>query len=128
MTPLSEKIIGCSIKIHKTLGPGLLESVYQKCLVYELSKLNIASKTEVLLPVKYEELNFESGFRADLIVDEKIIVEIKSMEKISQAHVAQTLTYLKLTSYPVALLINFGEATLKTGIKRFVNGDIKENL
>lgn len=128
MSSLSEKIIGCSINIHKALGPGLLESVYQKCLVYELEKLEIPSKTEVLLPVSYEDLNFESGFRADLIVDEKIIVEIKSVEKISPVHTAQTLTYLKLTNYQVALLINFGEATLKTGIKRFVNGDIKENL
>ncbi len=128
MTSLSEKIIGCSIKIHKTLGPGLLESVYQKCLVYELSKLNITSKTEVLLPVKYEELNFESGFRADIIADEKIIIEIKSVEHLSPVHAAQTLTYLKLTNYPVALLINFGETTLKAGIKRFVNGDIEENL
>ncbi len=128
MTSLSEQIIGCSIKIHKTLGPGLLESVYQKCLVYELSKLNITSKTEVLLPVKYEELNFESGFRADIIADEKIIIEIKSVEHLSPVHAAQTLTYLKLTNYPVALLINFGETTLKAGIKRFVNGDIEENL
>lgn len=128
MSSLSEKIIGCSINIHKALGPGLLESVYQKCLVYELEKLGIPSKTEVLLPVSYEDLNFESGFRADLIVDEKIIVEIKSVEKISPVHTAQTLTYLKLTNYQVALLINFGEATLKTGIKRFANGDIKENL
>jgi GxxExxY protein len=128
MISLSEKIIGCSIKIHKSLGPGLLESVYQKCLTYELSKLSISSRTEVILPVQYEELNFESGFRADLIVDEKIIVEIKSVEKISPVHTAQTLTYLKLTNYPVALLINFGEATLKAGIKRFVNGEMKEDL
>lgn len=128
MTSLSEQIIGCSIKIHKSLGPGLLESVYQKCLSYELSKLNIPARSEVTLPVKYEGLNFESGFRADLIVDEKIIVEIKSVESLSPTHIAQTLTYLKLTDYPVALLINFGEATLKTGIKRFVNREVRENL
>lgn len=128
MTSLSEQIIGCSIKIHKSLGPGLLESVYQRCLAYELSKLDIPSRTEVLLPVKYENLNFESGFRADIIVDEKVIVEIKSTEKISPVHSAQTLTYLKLTNYPVALLINFGEATLKSGIKRFVNGTVEEIL
>jgi GxxExxY protein len=110
------------------LGPGLLESVYQNCLVYELEKRNIHCKKEVILPVSYQELDFESGFRADIIVDDKIIIEIKSLEKMSRIHKAQILTYLKLTRFPLGLLINFGEDKIIDGFHRFANGDEANNL
>jgi GxxExxY protein len=124
----SEQIIGCALKIHRALGPGLLESVYCKCLVYELEKLGFKCQTEVILPVFYETLSFETGFRADIIVNGSTILEIKSTDKTSPAHTAQTLTYLKLSKLPLALLINFGEATLVAGIKRFANGPEGDNL
>ncbi len=108
MKKLSEEILDSAIKIHRALGPGLLESVYQNCLFYELEKKNIKCQKELVLPVHYEDLKFESGFRADLIIDDKIIVEIKSLERMSKIHQAQILTYLMLAGYPLGLLINFG--------------------
>lgn len=123
MKRISEEIIASCIKIHKALGPGLLESVYQKCMRYELQNKNFNVESEVMIPVSYEELNCSSGFRADIIVNRKVIVEIKSVEKILPVHRAQTLTYLKLSKYPLALLVNFGEVLVKDGIHRFVNGE-----
>ncbi len=123
MRKLSENILDSAIKIHKILGPGLLESVYQNCLTYELGKRNINSQKEIVLPVKYEDLMFESGFRADIIVEDKIIIEVKSVERLAPIHRAQTLTYLKLTKYPLALLINFGQEKLINGFQRFANGE-----
>lgn len=128
MTKLSEDIISSAIKIHKTLGPGLLESVYQNCLAYELEKKKISVVRESLLPVKYEDMFFETGFRADLIVENKILIEVKSVEKTMPVHRAQTLTYLKLSNYPLALLINFGETLVKDGIHRFGNGIAANDL
>lgn len=128
MKKLSEEILDSAIKIHKILGPGLLESVYQNCLFYELEKKNIKCQKEVILPVQYEDLNFESGFRADLIVDDKIIIEIKSLERMGYVHRAQILTYLKLTNYPLGLLINFGSAKLVNGFSRFANGTQADEL
>jgi len=118
----SEIIIGCALKIHKTLGPGLLESVYRQCLSYELGKAGLTCQTEIMLPVHYETLSFENGYRADIIVAGKIIIEIKSTDKPNPAHHAQTLTYLKLSGLPLALLINFGHPVLMDGIKRYANG------
>ena len=100
MTKVSEQIIGAALKIHKTLGPGLLENVYRQCLAYELEKLNMKCREEVLLPVFYESLSFENGYKADIIVNDKIIIEIKSSDKSHPAHAAQTLTYLKLSKLP----------------------------
>ncbi len=128
MTRLSEEIIASAIKIHKALGPGLLESVYQNCLAYELEKKNISVIKESVLPVRYEDMVFETGFRADLIVENKILLEIKSVERTMHVHRAQTLTYLKLSNYPLALLINFGESLVKDGIHRFGNGDAANDL
>jgi GxxExxY protein len=128
MKKLSEEILGSAIKIHKILGPGLLESVYQNCLFYELEKKNIKCQKEVILPVQYEDLNFESGFHADLIVDDKIIIEIKSLERMGDIHRAQILTYLKLTNYPLGLLINFGSSKLVNGFSRFANGTQADEL
>ena len=121
---LSREIIDCAIQVHKKLGPGLLETVYQRCLIKELHKKNISCETEVMMPVYYDDEEIESGFRCDLIVDDQIIIELKSVEKTLPVHKAQTLTYLKLSKYKLALLINFGEALLKTGVHRFIDGDI----
>lgn len=128
MGQLSETILDCSLKIHKALGPGLLESVYQDCLLYELEKKNIECKKEIILPVQYEDLRFDSGFRADLIVSEKIIIEVKSIEQTKPVHRAQILTYLKLTGYPLGLLINFGQEKLINGFQRFANGEAANDL
>lgn len=128
MTKLSENILDCALKIHKTLGPGLLESVYQNCLTYELKKKNISCQKEVILPVQYEELDFESGFRADILIDKKVIIEIKSVERLQPVHRAQILTYLKLTEYPLGLLINFGQEKLINGFQRFANGEAANDL
>jgi GxxExxY protein len=127
-TRLSKIILESSIKISKDLGLGLLESVYQTCLQYELQKQNIKCEKEVILPVCYYDLKFQSGFRADLIVEDKIIIEVKSLEKMSKINKAQILTYLKLTKYPLGLLINFGEDKVVDGFHRFANGAEAENL
>lgn len=121
MAKPSQEIIECALKVHKTLGPGLLESVYQNCMAYELSKKSYRVEKEVLSPVRYEDLMIETGSKADLIIDNKIIIELESVEKLQPVHRAQTLTYLKLTKYPLALLINFGEPLIKEGIHRFAN-------
>ncbi|MDD3020553.1 MAG: GxxExxY protein [Alphaproteobacteria bacterium] len=128
MTKLSEDILDCAIKIHKILGPGLLESVYQDCMAYELKKKNILCEKEVLLPVTYEDMDFESGFRADLIVNNQVIIEVKSLESLNPIHRAQLLTYLKLTGYPLGLLINFGQEKLINGFQRFANGELANEL
>lgn len=120
---LSETILQSSLKIHKTLGPGLLENVYRDCLVYELAKNNIICQKEVSVPVSYEDMKFESGFRADLIIENKIIIELKSVDKMVPIHKAQLLTYMKLGRYPLGLLINFGFPKLMDGYYRFANGN-----
>lgn len=118
---LTEKIIGLCIKIHKALGPGLLESTYHRCLEYELGKAGISFSSEVSLPVRYESLTIENGYRVDLIIEDKILIELKSVEKITDIHRAQTLTYLKMSGLSVGLLINFKEPLLKNGLNRFIN-------
>ena len=114
-------IIEESIKIHKDLGPGLLESVYEEVLYYRLTKRGLKVMRQVPIPVYYEEVKMEIGFRADLIVEDSVIVEIKSIEKVPPVHYKIALTYLRLTSITVGLLINFNEVLLKNGIKRIVN-------
>lgn len=128
MKRITEEIIHSAIKIHTALGPGLLENVYQGCLAYELEKKGILIQREVTLPVKYEEMIFETGYRADLIAAEKVLIEIKSTDRILPIHKAQTLTYLKLAHYPAALLINFGETLVKNGIHRLANGEAANDL
>lgn len=123
MTTISRDIFDSCIKIHKTLGSGLFETVYKQCLAYELRKLGHDVGAEIVLPVKYEDLTFENGYKADLIVNKKIIIEIKSVSKLSPEHKAQTLTYLKLSNYPLAVLVNFGEVLIKDGFHRFANGE-----
>ena len=118
---ISEKIIGCAIEVHRILGPGLLESVYEECLCKELELNNISFKRQDKLPLKYKGMNVDCGYRIDLIVENKVIVELKSVEKILPVHEAQLLTYLKLTSLRLGLLINFNEPILKQGLKRIAN-------
>lgn len=114
-------IIEESIYIHKELGPGLLESVYEEILYYRLTKRGLAVERQKAIPVLFEEVKMEIGFRADLIVENKVIVELKSMDIIPPVHFKRTVTYLKLTKLTVALMINFNVVLLKDGIKRIVN-------
>lgn len=118
---LSYKIIGAAMELHKSLGPGLLESVYEVALAYDLKEIGLEVKTQVPIPLVYKEVKQEIGFRIDLIVENKVIVEIKSIENLAPVHFAQTLTYLKLADKKLALLINFNTKLLKDGIHRIVN-------
>ena len=117
---LTGKIIGASFKVHSALGPGLLESSYKECLFYELSKEGLFVEKEKALPLVYEEIKLDIGYRLDLFVENKVVVEIKSIEAFTDVHTAQVLTYLKLTRCKVGLLINFNVAGLKKGIKRLI--------
>lgn len=119
---LTEQIIGCAIKIHKALGPGLLESAYQECLYFELRRIGLFVEKEKPLPLLYEEVKLEVGYRIDLLVERQIVVEIKSVDALADIHLAQVLTYLKLSNNRLGLLINFNVVLLKDGIKRVVNG------
>jgi GxxExxY protein len=118
---ITEIILKYSFKIHTALGPGLLESVYTECLFYELEKAGLFVEKQKVLPVVYEAVTLESGFRIDLFVERKVIVELKAVEVLDQIHLAQTLTYLRLANCKVGLLINFNVMSLKAGIRRVVN-------
>jgi GxxExxY protein len=115
---LTEAIIGGAITVHRELGPGLLESVYEKCLAFELADRGLSVTTQKEIPVRYKNLTFDCGFRADLIVENKVLVELKSIDQLSPIHTSQVITYLKLTGLRTGLLINFNVATLKNGLKR----------
>ncbi len=118
---ITNLIIGSAIEVHKTLGPGLLESAYQECLYYELKSKNLHVIKEVALPVVYKEVRLDHGYRIDLLVENKIVLELKTVECFADVHFAQILTYLKLGGYDLGLLINFHTSLLKNGIKRFIN-------
>ena len=118
---LSEKVIGLCIEIHRNLGPGLLESAYEECLCYELSKTGIPFERQKPVSVKYKEVNLDCGFRIDVLVDQQLIVELKSVEKVLPIHEAQIIIYLKIADMRVGLLINFNSIILIKGLKRFVN-------
>lgn len=118
---LSQIIIGCAIKVHTVLGPGLLESAYEECLYYELAKEGLKVEKQKALPLIYEEIKLEVGYRLDLIVEDKVIIEIKACEGLNDVHLAQVLTYLKLSNVKLGLLINFNVTRVKDGIKRVVN-------
>ncbi len=118
---LTYKIIGCAMKVHTALGPGLLESVYEKALEYELRKAGLEVKSQVALPFVYEEIKFDIGFRLDLLVENTVILELKSVENLSEVHHKQLLTYLKLTNKKLGLLMNFHSASLKENIFRIAN-------
>ena len=118
---ITETIIGCSIKVHAALGPGLLESAYQQCLFYELKKAGLKVEKEKPLPVIYEEVELDCGYRLDFLVENRVIVELKSVEALNEIHLAQMITYLKLAECEVGLLINFNVTQLVKGIKRVIN-------
>ena len=117
---LSEQVLGCAIEVHRQLGPGLLESTYEQCLAHELSQLNIPFKLQVELPVEYKQIKLDCGYRIDLLVDNRIVVELKSVDQLLPIHEAQILTYLKLSGVSVGLLINFNVTVLKKGVRRFI--------
>jgi GxxExxY protein len=116
--PLTEKVIGAAIDVHRALGPGLLESVYEECLCYELSECGLKFSRQVNLPISYKNVKLECGYRMDLVVSESLIIEVKTVEKILPICEAQLLTYLKLTGLHTGLIVNFNVPVLKDGIRR----------
>ena len=118
---ITDQIIGAAIKVHRALGPGLLESAYEACLMYELTKRGLPVRNQVPLPVRYEEILIEVGYRIDLLVCESVIVELKSVDDVAPIHKAQLLSYLKLSDKKIGLLINFNVELLKQGITRLAN-------
>jgi GxxExxY protein len=117
---LSNRVLGCAIEVHRQLGPGLLESTYEQCLAYELNRAGILFRIQQPLPVEYKEVKLDCGYRIDLFVDDRLIVELKCVEHLLKIHEAQVLTYMKLARVRVGLLINFNVEILRKGIKRFV--------
>ena len=117
--PLTERIIGCAIEVHRALGPGLLESAYQKCLEFELSQHGIQFRQQVPVPVEYKGTRIECGYRIDLLIDDMVILELKSVEQLAPVHEAQLLTYMKLARISTGLLINFNQQRLIDGLRRF---------
>ena len=117
---ITEIIIGCAIEVHKQLGPGLLESTYEACLHYELEKAGLRVQIQVPMPLIYKEVHLEQGYRLDLLVESCVVVEIKMVDAIADVHIAQTLTYLKLSGAKIGLIINFNVLKLTAGIKRLI--------
>ena len=117
--PVTERIIGCAIEVHRALGPGLLESAYQKCLEFELSQHGMKFRQQVPLPVEYKSTRIECGYRIDLLDDDAVIVELKSVDQLAPVHEAQLLTYMKLALIRTGLLINFNQQRLIDGLRRF---------
>jgi GxxExxY protein len=118
---ITEIIIGCAIKVHTSIGPGLLESAYEACLFYELSKTGLLIERQKPLPLVYEEIKLDCGYRSDIVVENKVVVEVKAVDALSDLHMAQVVTYLKLANCKVGLLINFNVQQLRNGLKRVVN-------
>lgn len=118
---LSRIVFDCALKVHQSLGPGLLESAYEECLFYELKKIGLSVEKQKSLPLIYEKVKLDIGYRLDIIIENKLIIEIKSVEALNDVHFAQLLTYLKLTNCKLGLLINFNVSLIKNGIKRVVN-------
>ena len=119
---LATEVIGCAITVHRSLGPGLLENAYQQCLAYELKNRGLKVEVEKPMPLIYDEVVMDCGYRIDILVENKLILELKSVEKLNEVHLAQVLTYLKLSNCKLGLLMNFNVAVLRDGIKRVVNG------
>jgi GxxExxY protein len=118
---ISEKVIGCAIEVHKSLGPGLLESAYTECLFYELQKAGLYVEKQKPLPLIYKEIKLDAGYRIDILVENKVIIELKSVEALNDIHVAQVLTYLKLSGCKLGLLMNFNVLRVVDGLKRLAN-------
>jgi GxxExxY protein len=115
-------IIGAAIKVHSALGPGLLENAYEICLVYELEKLRLRARRQVLVPIRYEEMLIDNGYRLDLLVDECVVVELKAIEQVLPVHRSQLLSYLRLGGFKLGYLLNFNVPLMRDGITRLVNG------
>ena len=124
LNAITESIIGSAIQVHKALGPGLLESAYEFCLAFELGKRRLRVEQQKPLPLIYEEVKLDCGYRIDLLVEGSVVVEVKSVDALAPIHEAQVITYLKLSGCKLGLLINFNVQLLKDGIHRFVNGRI----
>lgn len=122
LNKITEEIIGAAIEVHRNLGPGLLESSYEACLLYELAQRELKVEQQKSLPLVYKEVSLDCGYRLDLLVEDQVIVEIKSIDQLLPIHKAQLLSYLKLSGRRVALLINFNVKLLKNGIRRIING------
>lgn len=118
---ITEQILKCAFKVHSELGPGLLESAYEECLFYELKQSGLFVEKQKVLPLVYFEVKLDAGYRIDLLVENKVVVEIKAVETFTDMHTAQVLTYLKLSKCKIGLLLNFNVASLKNGIKRLAN-------
>lgn len=121
---IANKVIGLAIDVHKVLGPGLLESAYKESLYYKIFKSGMVIEKEKPMPLIFEEVKLDCGYRLDLLVENKLVIEIKSVDSLNDIHLAQTLTYLKLGNYKLGLLINFNVVLLKSGIKRIINGHL----
>ena len=124
LNKITEAIIGAAIQVHRVLGPGLLESAYVACLAYELGKRGLVVEQQKPVPLVYEEVKLECGYRMDLLVEQSVVVEVKSIDALAPIHEAQTLSYLRLSGCKLALLINFNVTVQKDGIRRFINGTI----
>lgn len=118
---ISKVVVDCALKVHRQLGPGLLESAYKECLMYELKNQGLAVEKEKPMPLVYDTVKLDIGYRMDLLINNKLVIEIKSVESLNDIHLAQILTYLKLSGCKLGLLINFNVALIKHGIKRVVN-------
>ena len=121
---LATRVIGSAIEIHRALGPGLLESAYHECLFYKLVNSRLRAEKQKPMPLVFEQVHLECGYRLDILVEDKLVLEVKSVEAIHPLHLAQTLTYLRLGNYRLGLLINFNVEVLRNGIKRVINGDL----
>jgi GxxExxY protein len=121
---ISKIVFASALKVHKNLGPGLLESAYEECLFYELKKSNLIVEKQKALPLIYEEVKLDVGYRIDIIVENKFIIEVKSVETLNEVHLAQVLTYLRLSDCKLGLLINFNVKLLKEGVRRVINGSL----
>ena len=120
LNELSARILGCAFEVHSALGPGLLESAYEECLFYELQQAGLNVERQKSMPLVYKDVNLDAGYRVDLLVENSIVIEIKSVDTLNDVHIAQTLTYLKLSGCKLGLLINFNVKSLKQGIKRLI--------
>ncbi|UKT63917.1 GxxExxY protein [Pedobacter mucosus] len=119
---LSRRVIGLAIEVHNALGSGLLESAYKECLFYKIIRSGLFGEKEKIMPLVFEEIKLDCGYRIDILVENKLVLELKSVEAFNDVHIAQTLTYMKLGNYKLGLLINFNVLRLKDGLKRIVNG------
>ena len=119
---LSKIVIGLAIEVHNALGPGLLESSYKECLYYKIAKARLFVEKEKIMPLVFEDVRLDCGYRIDILVENKLVLELKSIEALNDVHLVQTLTYMKLGNYKLGLLINFNVARLKDGLKRIANG------